>query len=125
MAKDTDNYVLSCDLCQRNKSQPGKPHGHLQPMPIPDAPWEGVSMDFIVVLPKTEGGYDALVVLVNRFTKMIPLAPTTSSCTAEQTARLFFDNVVRLHGVPKSMVSDCGTQFHLYFFWSTIVRSIG
>ena len=124
MAKDAENYVLSCDLCQRNKSQSGKPHGRLQPLPIPDLPWESVSMDFVVALPKTEGGYDAVLVLVDRLTKMAHLAPTTSSCTAEQTAQLFFDNVVRLHGVPKNVVSDRGTQFASKF-WAALATLVG
>ena len=53
-------------------------------------------MDYVVALPKTEGGYDAVLVLVDRLTKMVHLAPTVMTCTAEHTARLFFDNIVRL-----------------------------
>jgi len=124
MAEDAEDYVLSCDLCQRNKAQSGKPHGLLQPLSIPDAPWDSVSMDFVVALPKTEGGYDAVLVLVDRLTKMVHLAPTMSSCTAEQTARLSFDNVVRLHGVPKSVVSDRGTQFASKF-WGALGQLVG
>ena len=57
-----------------------------------------VSINFVVVLPQTEGGYDMMLVMVDRLTKMVHVTPTTSSCTAEQTVCLFFDNVVRLHG---------------------------
>lgn len=124
MAKDVEQYVLSCKECQRNKPQSGKPHGLLQPLPVPEAPWESVSLDFVVALPRTEGGYDAMLVMVDRLTKMVHIAPCTSSCTAEQTARLFFDNVVRLHGVPKSVVSDRGTQFASKF-WAALCALVG
>ncbi|GLI64705.1 hypothetical protein VaNZ11_007997, partial [Volvox africanus] len=102
----------------------GKGHGLLQPLPVPDAPWESVSMDFVVALPKTEGGYDAVFVMVDRLTKMVHLAPCTSSCTAEQTARLFFDNVVRLHGIPKNVISDRGGQFTSKF-WEALCKLVG
>ncbi|GIL63439.1 hypothetical protein Vafri_17486, partial [Volvox africanus] len=124
LAKDAENFVQTCDLCQRNKAMSGKGHGLLQPLPVPDAPWESVSMDFVVALPKTEGGYDAVLVMVDRLTKMVHVAPTTSSCTAEQTARLFFDNVVRLHGVPKNVVSDRGGQF-VSKFWEALCKLVG
>ena len=124
MAKDAEAYVLSCNLCQRNKARSGKPSGFLQPLPVPDVPWESVSLDFVVALPKTEGGYDAVLVLVDRLTKMVHLVPTTTSCTAEQTARLFFDNVVRLHGVPKNVISDRGPQFASKF-WGALGNMVG
>ncbi|GLI65876.1 hypothetical protein VaNZ11_009510 [Volvox africanus] len=81
-------------------------------------------MDFVVVLPKTEGGYDAVFVMVECLTKMVHLAPCTSSCTAEQTARLFFDNVVRLHGVPKNVILDRGGQFTSKF-WEALCKLVG
>ena len=111
LARDVEDYVRTCSDCQRNKAQSGKTPGLLQPLPVPNAPWDSVSLDFIVALPKSEGGYDAILVMVDRLTKMVHLAPTTTTCTAERTARLFFDNVVRLHGVPKNVVSDRGPQF--------------
>ncbi|GIL73611.1 hypothetical protein Vretifemale_3774, partial [Volvox reticuliferus] len=68
--------------------------------------------------------YDSVLVMVDRLTKMVHLAPTTSTCTAEQTARLFFDNVVRLHGVPKNVVSDRGGQFTSKF-WEALCKLVG
>ena len=124
LARDATNYVLSCDLCQRNKPQSGKPSGFLQQLPIPAAPWDSVSLDFVVSLPKTEGGYDAVIVFVDRLTKMVHLAPTTSHCTAEHAARLFFDNVVRLHGVPKDLVSDRDAKFTSKF-WGALSALLG
>ncbi|GIM00361.1 hypothetical protein Vretimale_5502, partial [Volvox reticuliferus] len=124
LVRDAENFVQTCSLCQRNKALSGRGHGLLQPLPVPDAPWESVSMDFVVALPKTEGGYDSVLVMVDRLTKMVHLAPTTSTCTAEQTARLFFDNVVRLHGVPKNVVSDRGGQFTSKF-WEALCKLVG
>jgi hypothetical protein len=124
MAKDVNDYVLSCDVCQRMKHRAGPSHGELQPLPIPDGPWESVSLDFVVALPKTQGGYDAVCVFVDRLTKMVHLVPTTTSVTAEQTARLLFDNVVRLHGVPKSIVSDRDPRFSSHF-WDALGKLVG
>ncbi|GLI58505.1 hypothetical protein VaNZ11_000240, partial [Volvox africanus] len=124
LVKDAANFVQTCSLCQRNKALSGKGHGLLQPLPVPDAPWESVSMDFVVALPKTVGGYDTVFIMVDRLTKMVHLAPCTSSCTAEQTARLFFDNVVRLHGVPKNVISDRSGQFASKF-WEALCKLVG
>jgi len=124
LVKDVERYVSTCSECVRNKPRSGKQQGLLQPLPVPVAPWDSVSMDFVVALPRTEGGYDAMLVMVDRLTKMVHVAPTTSSCTAEQTARLFFDNVVRLHGVPKNVVSDRGPQFSSKF-WAALGELVG
>ncbi|GIL78503.1 hypothetical protein Vretimale_6069 [Volvox reticuliferus] len=119
LAQDAARFVQQCDDCQRSKPLSGKQAGLLQPLPIPVAPWESVSLDFVVGLPPSEGGNDAVLVMVDRLTKMVHLAPTTTSVTAEQTARLFFDNVVRLHGIPKSVISDRGPQFGGKF-WASL-----
>ena len=105
-----NEYVRTCDTCNRNKSQWHLPHGHLHPLPIPPGPWQSVSMDFIVELPPS-GGYDAIYVCVDRFTKMAHFCPTTSGVTAEQTAQLFLQHVFKAHGLPADIVSDRGSQF--------------
>ena len=68
-------------------------------------------MDFITHLPRTRAGYDSLLVIVDYVTKMMILRPTHSTATAVDTARLFMDPVVRLHGVPRVIVSDRDTRF--------------
>ena len=70
----------------------------MQPLPVPDYRWQSVSMDFITWLPKTQDGFDAIVVFCDRLTKMVHLARCNSDVTAEQTADLFFDNVFKLIG---------------------------
>ena len=113
MADQVKQYVHTCNSCQRNKSVNTKPNGKLNPLPIPGDKWESVSMDFITQLPQTNGTptYDAIVVFVDRLSKMVRIAPTTSNVTAEGTAQLLFDNVFKHHGVPKSLITDRGTQF--------------
>jgi transposase InsO family protein len=83
----------------------------LLPLPIPDGKWEVVTVDFVVSLPRTASGFDAVCVFVDKLTKMCHLCPTTSEATAEDTAKLFVDYVWRYHGLPRKLVSDRGTQF--------------
>jgi hypothetical protein len=86
--------------------------GLLQPLPIPTAKWESVSLDYVMPLPMTARGNDAIVVFVDRLTKMIRIAPCKQTVTAQETARLFFDNVFRHgHGIPTSLVSDRDPRF--------------
>ena len=89
LAADVKAFVAKCECCQRNKASTQKPAGLLHPMPRPDNPWGSVSVDFIVSLPMTRSGYDAIAVFVDRLTKMIHVAPTTSNVDAVGTAELF------------------------------------
>lgn len=123
-------YVKSCDNCQRNKGSNQKPAGLLQPLPIPAAPWDSISMDFIQELPVTKDlpgvrkGYDAILVVVDRLTKMVHILPTFATCGAVGAATLFKDNVWKLHGVPKDVISDRGKEF-CNKFMSELYRQLG
>ena len=86
MNQDVWNYVKSCDLCQQIKASQQTPAGLLQPLPIPQYPWEQVSMDFITQLPCTRTGFDAIIVFVDTFSKMVHFAPTKTTATAPDTA---------------------------------------
>ena len=103
-------YVNSCDTCSRNKSPRHAKYGPLKPLPVPSTPWNSVSMDFIVELPSSSG-YDAILVCVDRLTKMAHFCPTNSTVTAGETARLYLHNVFKHHGLPEDIVSDRGPQF--------------
>ena len=116
MYTDAVEHVHSCDSCQRNKAQRMKPSGLLQPLPIPERRWGSVSVDFITGLPLTANGYDSICVCVDRLSKMTHFTPTTKDVNAEEFANLFFDVVVRLHGVPNDIVSDRGSVFTSAFF---------
>jgi IS30 family transposase len=121
MRADVERYVRSCRSCQCNKASTLKKAGKLQPLSIPGRRWESVSMDFVVKLPKTARGHDAILVLVDRLTKMVHLVPTTESTSATEFAQMFVEHVVKLHGVPESVVSDRGPQFNS-IFWATVCK---
>ena len=116
MNKDVHSYVTACGPCQRNKSMPTKPKGPLQILPPPKEPWESVGMDFIVELPRTKNGNNAILTFVDRLTKKTHLVPTTTNCDAVETAKLFMDHVFKHHGLPRAFVTDRGTQFTSGFF---------
>ncbi|KAJ9520936.1 hypothetical protein QJQ45_014130 [Haematococcus lacustris] len=124
MAASVHNYVRTCTHCQRNKSNTAKPIGLLHPLPIPQHRWEHVSMDLITQLPSTAAGHDAIVVFVDKLTKMIHAVPTTTTVTAPILARIFFDHVFRLHGLPKVIVSDRDPRFTAAF-WKELFHLTG
>lgn len=123
LRKEVEAYVKSCDICARTKRSLQKPAGLLQPLPIADRPWSSVSMDFIMPLPESNG-FDAILVVVDRLTKMAHFIPTNATIDVEGLARVFLDNVIRLHGVPVDIVSDRGSVF-VSNLWSRITNQLG
>ena len=123
-SKDVHEYVRTCASCQRNKAGNTKRAGQLQPLPIPDAPWESVGMDWITHLPATPRDHTSIMVCVDRLSKMVHLIATKDKSGAEETARLFFDHVIKLHGVPKSIVSDRDARFPSHF-WAALCDHLG
>lgn len=109
MRQDIKEFVSSCESCQRNKSGPGN-YGLLQSLPTPNKPWKDISMDFVMSLPKTKNGYTTIFVVVDRFSKMAHFIKTTDEVGAKETATLFFGNIVRLHGLPRKLVSEFSLQ---------------
>src|SRR5690348_16375650 len=105
MKRDIARYVSECDTCQRVKASHLKVAGTLQPLPIPSWKWEDINMDFIVGLPKTSKGYDSIWVIVDRLTKTAHFIPVKVAYTAKQYAEVSLDQIVRLHGVPKTIIS--------------------
>ncbi len=104
-------YVRGCVMCQRNKPATGVPAGKLQPLPVPKHIWEDISMDFIGPLPKTSRGHDFILVVVDRLSKMAHFLPCKTNINGPALAQLFLDRIYSLHGLPKSVVTDRGTQF--------------
>ncbi|NCU37062.1 hypothetical protein EOM75_13760, partial [Candidatus Falkowbacteria bacterium] len=119
--RDVEHYVRMCDLCQRNKPTNQRPGGLLQPLRVPGRRWESVTVDFIVHLPRTYNGYDAITVFVDRLTKMVHFTPCTTDISARDFAHLFLHNVVRLHGVPREVISDRGSVFTSHF-WQEVCK---
>ena len=96
----------------------------LQPMKIPKWKWEEVGMDFIVGLPRTQRGYNSIWVIVDRLTKVAHFLPVKTTYTGPQLAALYMERIVCLHGVPKKIVSDRGTQFTSHF-WQQVHSLLG
>ncbi|CCO34607.1 Retrotransposable element Tf2 155 kDa protein type 3 [Rhizoctonia solani AG-1 IB] len=112
MKFQVNRYVESCEICQRNKGH--VQHFALKLLSVPAGPWEDVSYDFIVKLPKCRGNHSILVV-VDCFSKMVYFIPCKETATAEDVAQLFLEHVWKLHGTPKRTVSDRGPTFNSKF----------
>jgi hypothetical protein len=124
MRRTVQQYIHQCQSCQANKGSNQLPIGLLQSIEIPGKRWETVSMDLITKLPTTSRGNDAIIVFVDKFSKMVHYAATTTTCAAPEVARIFFDNVVKLHGVPKSIISDRDPRFTSRF-WQQLWKLLG
>jgi hypothetical protein len=124
MDADVLQYVRTCDACQRNKPSQQATAGLLQPLPIPEYPWQQVTMDLITQLPKSHRGSDAIVVFVDKLTKMVHFVPTKTTVTAPQLAEIFWNTVVRHHGLPSSLVSDRDPRF-IGHFWRALWKCLG
>ena len=120
MSSYVKKYVSTCDLCSRSKPSRHTKHGELLPLPVPSSPWKGLTCDYIVDLPVSHG-YDALLVFIDRLTKMAHLIPCNKTTDAPQFARMFLDHVIRLHGLPDSLVSDRGAIFTSHF-WKSLAK---
>jgi hypothetical protein len=111
------NYCTSCLSCQRNKASTVKPLGQMQPLTTPTNRWESISMDFVTALPPSgKEEYDAILTVVDRLTKRVHLIPTHKTATAKDTATLILAHVVKLHGIPRSIVSDRDPRFTSHFW---------
>ena len=124
MHDEIRRYVATCISCQQNKPSSQLPIGLLQPLPIPERPWQTVTMDLITALPRTKLGHDAIVVFVDKLTKWATYVPTTTNVDAPTLARIFFQHVVRLRGVPSSIVSDRDPRF-TSVFWRSLWQQLG
>ncbi len=111
LLEDILEHVRHCATCQKNKPRTQLPAGLLQPVDLPEDRWQVVTMDFITQLPRTKAGHDCILVMVDKMTKMVHFAPTTTNCTAIETAKLFVHYVVRTHGCPTKILTDRGPQF--------------
>ena len=111
LKREIAKYVSECDICRRVKASHLRPAGTLQPLNIPEWKWEGICMDFIVGLPQTQKGYDSIWVVVDRLTKSAHFLPVNTIYRAKRYAELYINRISCLHGVPKTIISDRGTQF--------------
>jgi hypothetical protein len=124
MKREIAKYVSECDICQRVKASHLKTAGILQPLPIPSWKWEDISMDFIVGLPNTSQRHDSIWVIVDRLTNTTHFLPMHTTYNAKKYAEIYLDQIVRLHGVPKMIISDRGAQF-ITRFWEQLQYALG
>ena len=114
MWKEVEKLVGGCNTCMSAKMG-AQPNGPYMPLPVSDRPWEDVSMDFIVGLPRTRKGFDSIMVVVDRFSKMAHFIPCAKTADASRVIDLYFHNIVKLHGIPKSIVNDRDVKFVSHF----------
>jgi hypothetical protein len=123
LKRDVATHVALCDVCQRVKAEHQRPAGLLQPLKVLEWKWEEIGMDFIVGLPRTRDGYDSIWVIVDRLTKVAHFIPMKTTYSGAQLAELYMSSIVCLHGVPKKIVSDRGTQVTSRF-WKRLHESM-
>ena len=114
ISRDVRTYVTGCEKCQATKAHRSKPVGPLHPHDAPTEPWETIGTDLIGELPES-GGYNAISVTVDHFTKRVRLVPTHMSLTSEGMARIYRDRIFPIHGLPRKIVHDRGPQYHSQF----------
>jgi hypothetical protein len=124
MKREIARYVSECDICQKVKASHLKTAGVLQPLPIPSWKWEDISMDFIVGLTNTSQRHDSIWVIIDRLTKTAHFLPVHTTYNAKKYAEIYLDQIVRLHGVPKMIISDRGAQF-IARIWELLQHSLG
>ena len=116
MKRDIGDFVSHCLVCQQVKAEHQRPAGLLQQIEISEWKWERVTMDFVTGLPRKYRGFDSVWVIVDRMTKSAHFLPVKTTCNASRYAKLYVDEIFRLHEVPTSIISDRGPQFTSHFW---------
>lgn len=127
LVSDTKSYCESCKTCSRSKPTNQKPYGLLNPLAVPEKPWESIGIDFVGPLPESknrDGSFDSITVVIDLLTGMVHLVPSRINYNARQVSELIFEEVYKLHGLPRSIVSDRDVLF-TSSFWTNLHKLIG
>ncbi|KAI3454911.1 hypothetical protein Pfo_011574 [Paulownia fortunei] len=116
-------YVKTCLVCPQDKVENKQPTGLLEPLLIPDRPWEFITMDFINALPKSER-FGFIIVVVDQFFKYGMFIPCNKDCTTEEAAKVFLKNVVKYWGLRRNTMSDRDPQF-TERLWTELFKLLG
>lgn len=122
MCKNVEKLCSSCVACRQTKSK-SKPHGLYTPLLVPTQSWTDIYMNFVLGLPKTRRGKDNIFVVIDRFSKITHFIACHNTDDATNIADMFF-KVVRIHGIPKTIVSDRDVKF-LSHFWKILWSKLG
>ncbi|XP_049351873.1 uncharacterized protein LOC125816323 [Solanum verrucosum] len=124
MKKSIEEFVVQCPNCQQVKVDHQKHEGYMQRIELPIWKWDMINMDFVTGLPRSFRKFDSIWVIVDRFTKAAHFLPVKTTYTVEEYAKLYIKEIVRLHGVPISIISERGAQFTANF-WKSFQKSLG
>ena len=116
MSTDTKEYVKTCRECTRKNAGSSRPRGVFRGLTIPETRFEVIQADWITGLPRTEEGYNTILVVMDRLTKYAYFIPARTTDTAEDTAKTLFARVFSIHGCPSVIISDRQTTFCAQFF---------
>lgn len=120
MKKTVQQFVEACTICKQAKTERVRYPGLLKTLRVPDSAWQVVSMDFVEGLPRS-GGYNAVLVVVDKLTKYAHFVPLAHPFTAAQVAQAYIDNVFKLHSMPEAIVSDRDKVFTSHF-WQNLFK---
>ena len=124
MKRDIAEHLAKCLTCQQIKAEHQRPGGELQPLPIPEWKWDAITMDFVSALPRTRSGHDMIWVIVDRLTKSAHFIPLKTGCSMEKLAQIYIHEIVRLHGISLTIVSDRDPRF-VSRFWKSLHKALG
>ncbi|KAM1011997.1 hypothetical protein FF1_047138 [Malus domestica] len=124
MKREVANYVSQCSICQQVKIEHQKPSGMLQQLAIPEWKWESITMDFITDLPSSNKGHNGVWVVVDRLTKSAHFLPVKMNSPIDYFAKLYIEWIIRLHGIPKTIVSDRDPRFTSRL-WEKLQEELG